>query len=68
MCLLLDDRPHIISRRSTTTVIARLKYFLKKRNVHHRDTHMKFAWYLYTMHVMELAMEEIIWAKTVAKR
>jgi hypothetical protein len=29
---------------------------------------MKFAWYVYTKYVMELAMEETIWAKTKAER
>jgi hypothetical protein len=49
-----------------TRIIELLKYYLKNRKVHMRNTYKTFAWYAYTMYDMELAMEEMIWAKTVA--
>jgi hypothetical protein len=58
----------LLTEEEPTTMIAHLKYYLKNRKVHLRDTHMKFAWYVYTMYIMEQAMEETIWAKTIAEQ
>ena len=50
------------------TVIDQLKYYLDYRLTGHRTVHDKFSWYVYTMYIMELAREEILWEKTIAEK
>jgi hypothetical protein len=49
------------------TIIGRLKYYLKNRKVHLTDTHLKYAWYVYTRYIMELAIEEKIRSVAIAE-
>jgi hypothetical protein len=50
------------------TVIAGLKYYLKNRLVHWKESHMKYAWYAYTRYIITLALEEKIFSTTIAER
>ena len=50
------------------TVLDQLKYYLDHCLTGHRTVHNKFAWYVYTKYIMELAHEEILWEKTIAEK
>jgi hypothetical protein len=61
------DHP-TVKENEPTTIIVCLKYYMKNRRVHPRDTHLKFAWYIYTWYIMELAIEEKMWLMSIAER
>ena len=50
------------------TLVYHLKYYLYHRLTSQRMVHEKFVWYVYTMYIMELVREEILWEKTIAEK